>query len=146
MNKAFVKESEDQGDRCPKCGSVGQSVLQVTLEAHLTPQVRSELSKSAFFCPFPTCEVAYFDQFERTVSVKALTNPVYLKNPDAPICPCFGLTCDEIEADVREGVVTRVKAHLQRAQSSDARCQTMSADGQSCIAAVQRYFMQLRGE
>ena len=36
-----------------------------------------------------------------------LNKPVYPKNPDAPICACFGLTRQDIEQDVSEGVVTR---------------------------------------
>ena len=146
MNKAFVKETEDPGDRCPTCGSIGQTVGQATLEAHLPAEACAQLSNSAFFCPHPTCAVAYFDQFERMVRTESLIQPVYPKDAQAPICPCFGLTCEDIEADVREGVVTRVKAHLQRVQSDDARCATMAASGQSCIAAVQRYFMRLRGQ
>ena len=146
MNKAFVKESEDPGDHCPVCGSIGQTVFQSTLDAQLTSETRAQLPDTAFFCPHATCEVAYFDQFERTVSTAGLSHPVYPKDPNAPICPCFGLTCEDIEADVREGVVTRVKAHLGRAQSDDSRCATMAASGQSCIAAVQRYFMRLRGQ
>ena len=145
MNKAFVKETEDPGDHCPVCSTIGQTVYQTTLEVHLPPEACVQLASSAFFCPDPTCEVAYFDQFERTIRTDRLRQPVYPKDSEAPICPCFGMKCEAIEADVREGVVTRVKAHLQRARSDEARCQTMAANGQPCIAAVQRYYMQLRG-
>ena len=144
MNKAFVKESQDPGDRCPSCGAIGAEVLQVTLRAHLESEAYDRLSESAFFCPHPTCEVAYFDSFERTAPVTSLRAPVYPKDPDAPICPCFGLGREDIEADVAEGVVTRLKAHLQRAESDAACCATKSADGKSCVPAVRRYFMKLR--
>ena len=145
MNKAFVKEPEDYGDHCPSCGSTGEAVSQVTLDAQLVPTARDVLSDSAFFCPLATCDVAYFDQFERKVLTDGLVRPVFPKDPAAPICACFRLTCEDIDADVNEGVVTRVKQHLQKAQSEDARCSSMAANGQSCIAAVQRYFMQMRG-
>ena len=115
-----------------------------TLLLHL--EALGQIADSAFFCPHPTCEVAYFDQFEQTVPVASLSAPVYPKDPDAPICPCFGLTCEDIEADVAEGAVTRVKAHLERARSDGACCTTKAADGRSCVPAVQRYFMRLRGE
>ena len=146
MNKAFVREIEDPGDRCPSCGSIGTTVYQATLRAHLPTGACGQIADSAFFCPHPTCDVAYFDQFQRTTSVANLRTAVYPKDPDAPICPCFGLMCEDIEADVKEGVVTRVKAHLKRAKSEEASCNTKTADGRSCIAAVQRYFMRLRGE
>lgn len=145
MNKAFVKESEDAHDHCPSCGAVGTTVHADTLEAHLPPAIRSRLAESAFFCPTATCDIVYFDQFEQTVLVENLASRFYPKDPSAPICPCFGLTCEDIEADVEEGGVTRMKAHYQRAQSEEARCSTKSADGRSCLAAVQRYFMRFRG-
>lgn len=146
MNKAFVKESEDHGDHCPACGSAGKTVFSPTLDAHLPEESRGLFSDSAFYCPHPTCEVAYFDRFERTVAADSLVHPVYPKDPDAPICPCFGLTCADIEADVRDETVTRIREHLKRAESEEARCTTMSASGQSCVAAVQKYFMWLRGQ
>ena len=145
MNKAFVKESEDPGDRCPACGAIGASVYHTTLRVHLPSEACDRLAEPAFFWPELACDVAYFDQYERTVPVASLSAPLYPKDPAAPICPCFGLTCDDIEADVAEGVVTRVKAHLQRAQSDDVCCATKTADGQSCVPAVQRYFMRLSG-
>lgn len=146
MNKAFVKESDDTPDRCPACGSIGQHVFHDTLDTHLLPESRTQFSDTAFFCPHPTCGVAYFDAFERTVPVESLSHPVYPKDPEAPICPCFGLTVEDIEADVREGGVTRMKAHHQQAQSEAAHCATAAANGQSCIPAVQKHFMRLRGQ
>ena len=145
MNKAFIREPDQTVDHCPRCGSLGQSVRSETLEAHLVPEARSDLSESACFCPYPQCPVAYFDTFERTATIDALTRPVYPKHPDAPICGCFGLTCQDVEDDVREGVVTRVKALLAKAESPDARCATMAANGQSCVPEVQRYYMKCKG-
>jgi hypothetical protein len=89
--------------------------------------------------------VAYFDAFERRVEVGELACPVYPKDPQAPICGCFGFTCADIDEDVREGVATRTRAHVDRAQSAAAKCAQSAANGQSCIASVQRYFMKRRG-
>jgi bacterioferritin-associated ferredoxin len=74
-----------------------------------------------------------------------LRHPVYPKDPQAPICACFGLTAEEVEADVAEGGVTRVRALIEKAKSPAAHCGTAAASGQSCIGEVQRYFMKLRG-
>jgi hypothetical protein len=145
MNKAFVRESEQFVEYCPRCGSVGQPVGRETLDEHLAPQARGRLAEFAEFCPFPQCEVAYFDQFERTTLVSDLAHPVYPKDPDAPICACFGLTRDDIEQDVQEGTVARVKALLAKAQSPEARCSRLAANGQSCVSEVQRYYMKCRG-
>ncbi len=145
MNKAFVKESEDPGDRCPRCGGLGKTVAQNTLAAHLEPAARASLAESAFFCDAPACPVAYFDHFEQHVTVESLRQPLYPKDPAAPICPCFGLRCEDIDADLEEGGVARVKAHLELARSDRANCGVATGDGRSCVAAVQKYYMQRRG-
>ena len=148
MNKAFVKEPE-VGDSayCPRCQSLGVVVRETTLAAHLPPAVlAAEIANVAFFCPFPTCEVAYFDSFERVVTTDKLLGLVYPKDPDAPICACFGLKTDDIEQDLAEGGVVRTRALLEKAKSAAAQCLTKSPAGQSCVGEVQRYYMKRRGE
>jgi len=144
MNKAFVREVDSNLCRCPRCSAAGIAVGADTLQAHLPPELRSQLTETAWFCPFPRCEVVYFDEFERALDQAALGITVYPKDPTAPICACFGLTCEEIEADVGEGTVTRTRALLERAKSSEASCATKSFTGQSCIAEVQRYYLKIR--
>ena len=142
MNKAFVREPDQSADYCPRCGSKGEPVGGDTLGAFLTERQRRALAESANFCPSPKCEVAYFDSFERTVLATDLKRPVYPKDAAAPICGCFGLTVEDIERDVREGVTTRTKAILEEAKSSAAQCRTMAANGRPCIAYVQKCYMQ----
>ncbi|MCE5267990.1 MAG: hypothetical protein LLG00_08900 [Planctomycetaceae bacterium] len=144
MNKAFVREPERLADYCPRCGSQGQPVSTETLQAYLPDALRKNVSDPANFCPSPKCEVAYFDAFERIVLAADLSQPAYPKDPDAPICACFGLTRQDIEQDVREGVVTRVKAIIAKANSPEARCASMAANSCSCVAYVQKYYMQCR--
>lgn len=144
MNKAFVKEEESTQGRCPRCDSPGVTVRQETLAAHLPPALLQNLTETAYFCPYAKCDVVYFDQFDRTVEKGALSIPIYPKDPDAPICGCFGLTRDEIEQDIQEGVVTRVKALLEKAKSAEAHCSVKSPRGECCVAEVQRYYMKLR--
>ena len=95
MNKAFVRESDSDVRHCPFCGSLGQAVGRVTLDAWLKPESRGQIGESAMFCIQPQCEVAYFDSFERVVMIDKLTRPAYPKSADAPICGCFGLTCGD---------------------------------------------------
>ena len=142
MNKAFVREPDSTAEYCPRCGSEGEPVSSRTLEAHLTPEQRRMVSDPANFCPSPRCEVAYFDSFERVVMATALARPVYPKDPAAPICPCFGLTCDQVEQDVREGVATRTRSIVAKAKSPEAHCVQAAANGQSCVGYVQKYYMQ----
>jgi hypothetical protein len=145
MNKAFVKEPENTGEgHCPRCGSLGVAVGNETLTAQLVADDRRKLPDTAFFCPFARCDVAYFDQFDRTVTADRLPRPIYPKAPDAPICDCFGFTCEDIEADVLEGGVRRVKELLAKSKSPLARCVTLAPSGQCCMPDVQRYFMKFR--
>ena len=147
INKAFVREPDDTGERhCPKCGSLGVPVARETLAAQLSPAAMQQISESGFFCPFGRCEVAYFDLFERVVGVELLLKPVYPKDPDAPLCGCFGLSEDEIRADVNEGGVRRVRELLAKSKTAAAHCQTAAASGHCCMPEVQRLFMKLRGE
>jgi Zinc binding domain len=146
MNKAFVKENDSTDGRCPRCGSPGNAVYRETLEAHLARETLDSLNDMAFFCPFARCSVVYFDLFDRVVEETAVGAPVYPKNPLAPLCACFGLTCDDVEQDLRDGGVARTRACIEKAKSSEARCAVASPSGQSCITEVQRYYMKRRGE
>ena len=142
MNKAFVKEPDPSHALCPACQSQGLTVGPVTLAEHCSEALRRKISELAFFCASPSCPVVYYDAFERTVTCAEFGKPVYPKDHRAPLCPCFGLTCDDVEADLDEGAPTRVRALLQKARSSEARCQSLSPSGQSCLQEVQKYYLR----
>lgn len=144
MNKAFVREPEATHSYCPRCGSLGQPVLPETLKALLKPEAAGQISEAAAFCPFPTCEVAYFDEMERSVPVSELVRPVWPKDPDAPICPCFGVTCEELEDEARAGRVDRVRELVAKANSPAARCRTTAPGGKTCVSDVQRHYLKAR--
>jgi Zinc binding domain len=145
MNKAFVRDPDATVERCPQCGSAGQPVGAVILDQYVRPEARDQLGEEANFCPSATCPVAYFDAFDRKVDVGQLARAVYPKDPDTPICACFGFTCAEIDQDLADGVATRTRAQLERAHSSSARCTQTAPNGAPCVAAVQSYFMSRRG-
>lgn len=144
MNKAFVREPDATHSYCPKCGSLGQPVYVETLAAMLSVEARGQVSEAACFCPFPTCEVAYFDTLERTVPVSALTRPVYPKDPEAPICPCFGVTCDDLDTDARAGVVERIRSLIEKSRSPEAHCRLTAPSGTPCVAEAQRFYLKCR--
>jgi hypothetical protein len=145
MNKAFVKEQDDLRDRCPRCESRGVAVLAETITAFVRPEFRAEIGRDGFFCDYAPCDVVFFDAFDRAVTTEQLVRPVWPKDPTAPLCGCFGLTADDVEADIREGSVARVKEAVARSKSAAACCLTKSPTGQSCAAVVQRYYFKLRG-
>lgn len=143
MSKAFVREPEFDGRAyCPACGSLGTAVNAATLDSHVQSQSRSALGDTAWYCNLANCNVAYFDLFERSVSVSHLRSPVYPKDPAAPICACFGFTVADIEADVDDGAPTRIRALLAQSQSEHARCATLAADGRCCMREVQRLYLR----
>ena len=142
MNKAFVREPDQNIDYCPRCGSPGQPVGSETVEFYLPRGKQRRVADPANFCPSPRCEVVYFDAFERVILKSDLEKSVYPKDPDAPICACFGLTRRDIEQDISEGTPTRVKAILEKSKTPEARCAQMSVNGQCCVPLVQKYYMQ----
>jgi hypothetical protein len=145
MNKAFVREPDITDVLCPRCGSAGTSALRAAFENNVPPEARRSLAATTYFCATPNCPVAYFDAFEATVLAGALNHPVYPKDPGAPLCACFGLTIDDVEADIAEGTPTRIRALLAKSKSPEAHCDELSPTGRSCIADVQRCYFKLRG-
>ena len=101
---------------------LGRPVEHGPLDTHIRTEFRNKVGDSAWFCPFPRCDVAYFNLFDAVVMMDELKAPVYPHDLDAPICACFGLTYDDVEADVSEGTPTRVRALLAKSQSPEARC------------------------
>ena len=97
MNKAFVREPDTTEVLCPRCGAAGIDTLRAAFETHVPADARRPLAASTYFCPTPTCPVAYFDAFEAVVTIDALTTSVYPKDPAAPLCPCFGLTLEDAD-------------------------------------------------
>lgn len=142
MNKAFVREPDVKDDFCPRCGSRGEPVEGDTLRAYLSEAQRRLVTEPASFCPSPGCPVVYFDCFERSILASRIQRPVYPKDPAAPICACLGLTREDIEKDVKEGVTTRTRAAVEEARSPAARCRRLAANGRPCTAYVQKYYMQ----
>lgn len=145
MNKAFVRESEfDAASQCPRCGGSGVSVFGGPLDAHIRDEFREPMGDAAYFCRSPSCDAAYFNRSGVVVTCDQLKAPVFPKDLNAPLCACFGLTDDEILADVDEGTPTRIRELLAKSKGPDARCALLAADGQCCLPAVQERYLRLR--
>lgn len=146
MNKAFVREPDVTDPLCPQCGSIGDAVEWETVAALVRGEVlagASPLTQSAaYYCPHPTCQVIYFDALGRFLLQSVLRTPCYPKDPTAPICPCFGLTLDDIDRDVAEGAPTRTRAAVKLASTEEADCHHRNVSGRSCVAEVQRYYVR----
>ena len=147
MNKAFCKEPDDtRPPRCPRCGGEGTRVEPATLAAHVTAGAAAGLGEPAYYCGNDPCQTAYFDLLERVIDVAATHGLPWPKDPAGTLCACHGLTADDVDADIADGVPTRVREVVRRAGLPDAACHTRSADGRSCVARVQRHFIRRRAE
>jgi hypothetical protein len=147
MNKAFVREPEDDGRAyCPRCRSLGLAVEAGPLDTHIRPEFRSKLREAAWFCNFPRCDVAYFNDFDVIVRIDELNAPVYPKDAHAPLCACFGFSYDDVLADVDDSTPTRIRALLAKSKSPEARCRTVAADGRCCMTAVQELYFKLKAQ
>ena len=120
MNKAFVREPDfERYTHCPRCGSISRHVWSGPLDHHLQAASRTKLGEDAWYCPSAQCDVAYFQPDGAIVEVAELTVEVYPYDLDAPICACFGLTYDDVVADVAEGTPTRLRELLAKSKSPD---------------------------
>jgi hypothetical protein len=147
MNKAFVREPDFDGRAyCPRCGTLGVTVGAGPLDRHIRAESRAKMHDAAWFCGFARCDVVYFNLLESVVAIDELVRPIYPYDLDAPICACFGMGYDDVEADVREGQPTRIRQLLAKSQSAEARCATLAADGRCCLPEVQKLYMKLRGQ
>ncbi len=147
MNKAFCKEPDTAAPpRCPGCGHDGTQVAEATLRAHVPPDLADGLAEPAYFCGTDTCAVAYFDLLERSVPAAQAGGLCWPKDPSGPLCACHGLTADDVEADLAEGAPTRVREVVRRAALPEAACAAHSADGRSCVARVQKFYLRRRAE
>jgi hypothetical protein len=145
MNKAFVREPDDDGRAyCPRCSTLGIPVEAGPLDTHVRPESRAKMHDAAWFCSFPRCDVAYFNQFDAVVTTDELRAPIYPKDLDAPLCACFGFTYDDVAADAQNSQPTRIRQLLAKSKSADARCHTFAPDGRCCMSAVQELYMRLR--
>lgn len=145
MNKAFVREPDNDDVLCPRCQSLGEAVLPTAFAATTAPDQRQQLGDRVFFCPAASCPVAYFDALESSIAAADLPRRVYPKDQSAPLCGCFGLTLEDIEDDIAEGVPRRIRELLAKSKSAAAHCSTASPTGRCCMPEVQRIYFKLRG-
>jgi hypothetical protein len=147
MNKAFCKEPDAaEPALCPACGREGLAVAIETIRCHADPEAAESLGEPAYFCVTDTCAVAYFDLLERSIAADAARDLFWPKDPAGPLCSCHGLSLDDVDADIADGVPTRLREAVRKAGEPGAPCATRSADGRPCVARLQKYFLRRRAE
>src|SRR5690242_18281917 len=108
MNKAFVREPDEPDPRCPACGVLGVATPRPVVAAHLPLDATATLSENGFYCANPRCDVAYYDASGASVDRKFLRGGTFPKDVNAPVCPCTGLSAEQVERDARAGQRDRV--------------------------------------
>ena len=145
MNKAFVREPDpDAAPLCPRCRTIGQSVRTKLIEHYVAPEIRATFSGDAWACTYADCDVVYFNAVDALIRTKDLQHPAWPYHGDAPICPCFGVTYEDIVADADAPEPLRIRELLRQARTPEARCATLAIDGQCCLREVQRLYLRLR--
>lgn len=137
-----MKESDAAEPRCPGCAGPGEEVGRPTLEAQLDVDTLKGVSGPAWFCPDPACPAAYFGNWGAAVPAVRLAVRAYPKDPDGPLCACFGMSAAEVVADALAGRKDRVRALLERARGPEARCAERRPDGRCCAPIVSRLFRE----
>jgi len=76
------------------------------------------------------------------VPADRLASTAWPKDPEAPICPCFGITAAQVSEDARDGHKERVKELMERSKGPEARCAERCPDGRPCLPRVLRLFRE----
>jgi hypothetical protein len=147
MNKAFVREPDfERHTYCPRCGTISLHVWSGPLDEHVRAESRGKLGDDGWYCPNAQCDVAYFQPEGAIIAVEELTSEVYPYDLGAPIYACFGLTYDDVAADVAEGTPSRLRALLAKSKTPAARCAAIAVDGRCCLPVAQELYMRLKSK
>ena len=86
--------------------------------------------------------MGYYTAWGHTYPARELQSPAFPKDPSAPLCPCFHILPDVIEAEAAQGEKTTIQRLIKRAESDEARCVETSPNGKSCVAEARRLFLK----
>ena len=124
---------------CPACGKPGATLKPVTPKHTLVKAARERLrpGQNHFFCENPTCEVAYYNDRDRSVfTVEDLNNRVTIKDdsPDTPLCYCFKVlkrqALEEVARTGTTNVFQNIQAKMKPGQS--CFCEKANPRGDTC--------------
>lgn len=109
-----------------------------TLDHHVAPSKRGELTGAWYFCPTPDCDVVYFCG-DDVLDLSETTSIPFDKSdaPDRLVCFCFGHTVAELLADLREHGESTIRASIQSAcKAGRDECRLRNPQGRCCLGNV----------
>lgn len=146
MNKAFVKEAEDEtAAKCPVCHAIGLPVGAATLAEHVEGQAAAHLATgTSYFCPNTTCDVAFFDLNRQRVETQHLRGRCWVKTGDERdvVCACLKVTAAEVIADAKRKDPSGVRKILAHAKEHAHDCARLMPTGKPCTAEVQQLYLK----
>ena len=135
MNKAFVREPEDDGPRVlPALQNAGPPGRLWPVRYAHPPRVPRKDAGRRLVLRVPALRSCLLQPLRRRSPDGRAQIAGLPHDPNTPICACFGLTYDDVEADVHDGTPTRIRELLAKSKSSEAQCHKLAADGICCMA------------
>ena len=127
---------------CPRCGTVGRPVPDVTLQAILSPEVAAPLlAAERWFCATPSCDVLYYAADGRLVEKGSAKIRVGIKETEdpVPLCYCFGFTLADVRREIAETGKCTVPARIAAAmRESGCQCEVKNPSGSCCLGDVNK--------
>lgn len=129
---------------CPRCGTRGKIVEDVTLRSLIKPEELSRLTEGPYrFCATQGCDVVYFAEDGSHVFTRGdLTVRVGVKETEAPrpICYCFHHTVEEIFEEIRRTGRSTVSDDIRaRMDVEGCHCERTNPQGSCCLGVVQSF-------
>jgi len=125
---------------CPRCGTSGRPVPDVTLHTLLDPEVAKPLlAVERWFCPTTGCDVLYYGADGRLVEKSAAKVRVGIKETEdpVPLCYCFGFTLADIRREIAETGGCTIPARIAAAmRESGCQCEAKNPSGACCLGDV----------
>lgn len=116
---------------CPDCGRAAVEVGITTILHHLKSPWTHELRvQKYYFCETVECDAVYFGEDGSVIGTTKIRGEIgqKRKDPDRPLCYCFGVTQSDAERDpnIKAFVVEQTKRGV-------CACDTRNPSGRCCL-------------
>jgi len=137
---------------CPTCGVKGHPIKQLTVDSLAQDTVLQRLKsrEGFFYCPTPTCPVAWFQpetggmvdksELKVRIGMKETSDP-------RPICYCFDHDAVDFEKEIQEKGQSEIPATIAaKCKQGLDRCGETNPQGSCCLGNVNRVVKAARQE
>lgn len=124
---------------CPICGNAGRKVKALTLDSHVSGDLRAEIGDDATFCLNPECDVVYCNPGGYVIARGRTLMPVTIKDAgdEVPVCYCFGFRRDDLRRDLTEQGKTTIPEQIRKGiVEGRCACEEKNPQGACCLGNV----------